>query len=192
MLKIKKTVNFIFECEFRVVVVLLLFFLLGMVFGTFYSCNISSIEADTAKSIVSNDFISLCFKNLLLLTAVFLLGYTVIGAPLICFVLIYSGVSCGLFLGIFTSVYGFRGSVVAASCFYIFYLLNLMSLVFVAFSSLRLSFALYNVFKNNTRYVSPNIYSKPHMLKFCVFAGLTVLACLYYVYIARGLAVILI
>lgn len=191
MLKIKKAVNFIFECEFRAVAVLSLFFLLGMVFGAFYSCKMD-LSADMAKNIITDNLLSLFLKNLLLLTAVFLLGYTVIGAPGICFILIYSGVSCGMFLGIFTGFYGFRGSIVAALCFYLFYFINLISLVYVSFSSLRLSLALYNVFKNNTRYVSPNVYSKPHMLKFLVFAVLTLLSCTYYVYIGRGLAYILI
>ena len=61
------------------------------------------------------------------------MGYTVIGAPVICFAIIYSGVSCGMFLGIFTGFYGFRGCVVAAACFLSFYLINLTSLVFVSF-----------------------------------------------------------
>ena len=191
MLKFKKAVNFIFECEFKVAAALSLFFILGMVFGAFYSCKMD-LSADMAGNLITDDVLSLILKNLLLLTVVFLMGYTVIGAPLICFIIVYSGVSCGMFLGIFTGFYGFRGCVAAAICFYLFYLINLMSLVFVCFSSLRLSLALYNVFKNNTRYVSPGIYSKPHIVKFSVFAALTLFSCLYYVYIARGLALILI
>ena len=191
MLKIKKAVNFIFECEFKAIVVLSMFFLFGMIFGAIHSCKMD-LPSDVVKSIISDNLMTLCLKNLLILTFAFLLGYTVIGAPLICFIIVYSGISCGLFLGIFSINFGFRGSFVAALCFYLFYFINLISLVFVSFSSIRLSLALYNVFKNNTRYVSPGIYSKPHMIKFSAFAAFTLFSCVYYIYIARGLALILI
>ena len=187
MLNIKKVISFIFECEFRVVAVLSLFFLLGIFFGSFYSCRLE-MSSELVNSMISDNLLSVFIKNLLLLSAVFLLGYTVLGTPLIFFIIIYSGVSCGLFLGTFCAFYGFRGALVASLCFYLFYFINFVSIIYVYFSSLRLSIALYNVFKNNTRYVSPSIYSKPHILKFSIFAVFLLVSSLYYVYIARGLA----
>ncbi len=186
MLNIKKAVNFIFDCEFRVLAVFSLFFLIGICFGSFYSCGIST-SAEFSNSFIADNLFSLFIKNFLLLAAVFFLGYTVFGAPLIFFVIIYSGVSCGLFLGTVCTFYGFRGALVASICFYLFYLVNFISVVYISFSSLRLSIALYNVFKNNTRYVSPSVYSKPHAVKFLIFSLFTFLSCIYYVYIARGL-----
>lgn len=189
---LKKTIGFIFECEFKVIYILSAFYLLGIICGSFYSIKIGGDSQVLVSSILADSFLTLLLKNLLIIVLLFLLGYTVIGAPLICFLLMYSGVGCGLFCGIFVLRHGFVGCVLAALGFFLFYFINFISQVLVSFSSLRLSFALYNVFKNNTRYVSPDVYSRPHIFKFTIFCALTTISCLYYFYIAKTITLLII
>ncbi len=188
MSRFKKMADFIFECELRVMLLLSVFFFIGMAFGAYHSCGEAAGEL---SDVMAGEIIPLYLKNLLMLFVTFVLGYTVIGAPLICGAVIYGGVCCGLFCGLAVNLAGLAKGTLVIALFYVFYFVNVLCLLLMSFSSLRLSLALYNVFKNNTRYVSPEVYSKPHLLKFVVFSAFTFLSCAYYVFAARKIALIL-
>lgn len=190
MMKVKRAFAYLFDCEFKAVAVLSLFILVGLCYGAYYIAGVhESTELCAALSLGTVADISV--KYIFLLFVVFLLGYAVIGVPIVCFILLYYGMSTGIFLGAYGCLYGLKGCAVAAVCFYFFYLSLTLCVLNISYSSVRLSFALYSVFKNNTRFVSPRIYSKPHIIRFFALAVLVFIACVYYVFIGRRLALIL-
>ena len=187
MLKIRQAVNFLFECEFKVIALLSAFIVFGLALGSFYGFGLSLGQGTDLGAFLSTGYFELLVKTLVVLLSSFLLGYTVVGAPLILFVLLYWGTCCGLFMSAVASNLGFKGCLLFGILFSVFFLVSFFSLILISFSSLRLSLALFGVFKNDTRYVSPKVYSNPHIIRFLVFACFDAVSCAYCVYVAGPL-----
>lgn len=180
-----KIADFIFEYEQKVFLILFAVFFIGMTCGS-YSCF--TLQTSLGEAFVASSggdlFVDMLVKNLLALVISFLLGYTVIGFPFLCFYVLYSGICFGVFISLFTYSYGVMGCIIASVVMFPYYFTVIASELFVTFSSIRLSAALFNVFKDGTRYISPKVYSSPHIIKFFVFSALTAIATFFYSYVA--------
>lgn len=191
-MKAGKFFSQIFECESKVFIIIFSFYALGIVFGSVSACNleynnIHTLNCDVFELFFSDSFIQLFLKNLIIISLAFFLGYSVIGMPFICFVVLYDGICCGIFCTTFSVFWGLKGVLCSALCFYIYFFLKLICVICLSFSSLRLSLALLSVFKSDTRYISPREYSIPHIIKYTVFIVITLFDVLYYFYIAQFL-----
>lgn len=179
-MKLVKWTKFFFECETKLLVILLSLFVTGYVWGAF-STNISDVQAipDLQFVLFNSDLISLFIRYALSLVVVFLLGYCAVGLPFICFIMIYNGLCFGIFSEALLINYGFRNNVIVIVFLFFSVITYFISLSCVSFSSIRLSLTLFSVFRSETRYVSPSYYSTPHIIKFVFFAIAGFMNCIF-------------
>jgi len=182
-MKFKKFISVILDCESSVFAVLLFFYFIGFVYGCF-SESILSVQAD---NIYLTSFANILLQNLFVLISLFLLAYSAIAAPFICFVMVYWGVCNGLFCEAVCLNSGLKGVVALILCYFLQFFMYLIFFITLSYSSLKTSFALLQVFKNNTRYISPAEYSKPHIIKFVVFFILVCVLSAFDFYLLRPL-----
>lgn len=185
-MRIKKMLSFLFECESKVIYLLFLFYMLGFFFGTVYSVKngVQALSFDL-NYYFKETIIEVLLKNIIILFILFLSGFAAFGLPIVLFTLLYAGMSLGVLCAAIVLVYGFKGSFIFALICFIYFAVMLICYVFVSFSSLRLSLVLLNVFRNNSKYISPRVYSLPHIIKFFVFSAVLFLSSVYYVYVAK-------
>lgn len=178
MVKLNDSIKASFECENKAFILFVALYLIGIIAGTFcvkfFSANTITEFGNLYRDYItsgSNVFFNLAhvfIKEAVFLGVIFLLGYTVIGAPIVLLAPIYKGCSLGLVSGISVVLYGFKGMMLTACCFVIQSIVYLFADILVAYSSVRLSFALANVFKKGARYVPASNYTKPHFIKLLV------------------------
>lgn len=187
MLKFKRAVNFLFDCEFKVIVFLSVFIILGLVLGSYYGASFNTEQGDNGSFLFSAGYLNIFFKTVSLLFVSFLLGYTVIGTPLIFLVLLYWGACCGVVNTAAIKHLGFGDGLAFVLLGSVYFVLTFVSLLLISFSSVRLSLALFGVFRSDTRYVSPKVYSNPHIIKFLGFLFVDAFSCVYFYYFIRPL-----
>ncbi len=175
-MKDKKNLKFIFEYEKKVLAILFIIFTMGFCFGCYNLFN----RPDVYLESFSHNLNIVFLKNIVLITISFLLGYTVIGFPFLCFSVIYCGIFTGISLGYFTYFYGYTGCLFYSVIFYLYYLIFIFSYFFIVFSSFRLSASLYSVFKEGTRYISPKTYSRPHIIRFVFYISILLFISIFY------------
>jgi len=167
-MRISKFTDFIFDYERKVYILLFVLFSIGFGFGIYYSlCG--EVNGDAVNNFCSNDtWLNLLFKESLCLFITFILGFTVIGFPLLCLNVVFYGIYCGIYLSEYSLASGLNGALTSSVVLFPYFFITVTALILMTFSSLRMSVALFNVFKNGTRFISPKVYSLPHILK-CVF-----------------------
>ena len=152
----------LFEYDNKVLLIFLTIFFISFIFGSFYLFNCSNIINAEVPQIIY-DFL---IRDFLFLIVLFLLGYTVVGLPLLFFSNIILGIFCGITVSCFTYLFSFKGCMYYCIILYPYFFVFVISCFYVISSSLRLTVSLYNVFKEGTRYISPKVYSRPHIFKF--------------------------
>lgn len=183
-MKFKLFINSVFEYEQKVFILLFTFFTTGQLFSSIY-IFLNKTKFDLNINLLNEQANTVVFKNLLALFIIFLLGYTVIGLPFICLSVLYSGVLIGAKISFFILCYGAKGCILSAVILFLYYFTFVISCMYISFSAIRLSVALYNLFKTETRYVSPRYYSRAHITKYIAFSLFTIIVSLYYCYIAQ-------
>lgn len=183
-MNIKKACSFIFDSENNVIFVLLSFYVLGFVFGLIHSYQNGVQAVDSVNVILNDNFVEVFFEPFFVLLVIFLAGFAVFGLPVAVFSVMYSGVLVGVLFSAFVISYGFKGSFILTVFGSLFYIVRLISALFVSFSSIRLSIVLLNVFRNNSRCVSPKVYLYPHIIKFLFFSMLLFLSAVIYSYVS--------
>lgn len=178
MTKLNESIKESFECETKAFILFIALYLIGIIAGTFCVRFFSDVTLTefgnlykdyvTAGGNVFLNLMHVFIKEAVFLAVIFVLGYTVIGAPIVLLAPIYKGCSLGMVSGISVVLYGFKGMMLTACCFVIQSLIYLFADILVAYSSVRLSFALANVFKKGARYVPASKYTKPHFIKLLV------------------------
>lgn len=193
-MKLKKWMRFFFECETKLFFFMLVIFIAGIIWGSvsLKINNVQATETDILSIIDMSGFKNLFFKNYLLIIVSFLLGFSAIGVPFICFVLLFDGICLGIFLERIVLCYGFKGLSIATASLFVVVLIKFISIAVISFSSIRLSLTLFNVFHDNTRYVSPKYYAKPHVVKFIFFSLVNVINAFICVFSFKLLAVVFI
>lgn len=182
-MKFKKIIVNAFESEFKVIVLLFLFYIIGFIFSCYY-CFSNQISATVFTNVfISNSFNTVLFKNLVLLLAVFLAGYTAFGIPVILLSLVYLGMANAALFSYFISNHLIKGLLLSFVFNFAYIFIVLISLLFVSFSSLRLTLITFNSFRFNNKYISPASYSPPHILKFTVFFILIFISTIIYSYL---------
>lgn len=187
-MRIKKFANNVFECESKVMFALLLLYILGLVYGCFSGTVLNLLNDFRFTSILSDNLFTLFSKNILVVLIIFLLGYSVIGTPFICFIIYYCGVSNGVFCTYYSCNFGLKGSFIVVLLFYFYYLIIFLTIALMSYSSIRLSLSMFSYFRSETRYVSPRIYSGSHVIKFFIFSIFTFLISAYYIAFANRLS----
>ena len=182
-MRMVKFLSFIFEYERKVYFLLFTLFLIGFGFGCYHGLGNNTY----VDSIFNSDtaWISVFLKDSICLFITFILGYTVIGFPLLCSNVVFYGIYCGIFLSKFSAVYGIKGALCSGVVLLPYYFVVITTLLLLTFSSLRMSVALFNVFKNGTRFISPKVYSLPHIVKFIVFLILIFIISLIYSFVLQ-------
>ena len=177
-MRLKKLINTVFESEFKVILILYSFYVIGFVFAL-----ISNSALNFGQTLRFDSFTQLLFKNSIFLFSVFLSGYTAFGIPLICFSLIYLGMSNSLLITYYTINYGLKGILFCNLIFSVYFSIVLISFLYTSFSSLRLTLIMFNSFKPKSRFISPAAYSLPHFIRFVFFAIFTAIITFLYSYI---------
>ncbi len=170
-MKISRFVNFVLDYERKVYIILFILFSLGLVYGCYFSLSgkAGDLEVIFNKSNELDIWISVILKDTICILITFILGYTVIGFPFLCFNIVLYGIYFGIALSRYTVIYGVKGALISSFAFFPYYFVLITSLILLTFSSLRMSVALFNVFKSGTRFISPKTYSVPHIVKCLVF-----------------------
>ncbi len=184
-MKDNKVFSFLFEYEKKVFIILFAVFLLGFVCGS-YSLFIKSdisYTTDVFSLQAANLFKKMLFSNFWLFVITFLSGYNVIAFPFMFILILYNGINIGVTISSFTYFYGLKGALIYSCLLLPFIIILILSHYFITFSSLRLSASLYNVFKEGTRYISPKVYSRPHIIKFVFYFILTSISLALYCFI---------
>ena len=195
-MKIKKAFTFIFECEYKVLLALFLLFCIGIVYGCFSSTVIHSLSGQVntysvRSLIVADNLFSFYLKNLLILIFIFISGFSALGIPFICFSIIYYGVTCGAFFISFLYLGDIKVFFASVLCFYFYYFINFVISACLAFSSIRLSLVLINVFRTDNHHVDPRVYCIPHLIKFISYSVVNFLSSAFYIFIANKLLYLL-
>ena len=185
-MKFKKAYLSVFECEHKVFLILFAFYFIGFVYGLFFT---SKSGGQALNEVFYENFWTLFLKNFSLIFLTFIFGYTPFGTPIIVFINCYNGICSGILSANIIISCGVKGALLISFLFYLYFLLIFISIVFVSFSSLRLSFVVFNMFRDENKYISANFYAKPHFLKFIFFTVLTVIATGYYIYVASPIII---
>ena len=169
-MKISGFVNFVLDYERKVYIILFMLLSLGFIYGCYFSFTDRAGDLGVLfnKSNEINIWISVVLKDAICIFVTFILGYTVIGFPFLCINVVLYGIYFGIALSEYTVQFGIKGFLIFSFAFFPYYFVFITSLIFLTFSSLRMSVALFNVFKNGTRFISPKSYSVPHIVK-CLF-----------------------
>ena len=166
-MRISKITDFLFDYERKVYFLLFILFFIGFAFGTYHSlCGDLNAGSNFTTS---NTWVSLLFKESFCLFITFILGFTVIGFPILCLNIVLYGVYCGIYLTGYTATHGLNGIFTSTLLLFPYFFITVTVLILMTFSSIRMSVALFNVFKNGTRFISPKNYSFPHILKYIIF-----------------------
>lgn len=176
-------VKTVFFYEQKAFILLFCLFFIGQTFGSFYF--FSSAESFEIKNILTDQTVAHMFLgDFLFLFLLFITGYTIIGFPVICLAVLYRGLCFGIQVCALTYTYGVKGCFLTAILLVLYYIAVIFSNMFVSFSSLKMSIMIYNIYKSETRLLSPKAYSKPHIIRFIIFSVVLFLAALYYKFIA--------
>lgn len=180
-MKLIKWLKFFFECETKLLFIFLSLFTVGYIWGAFslFSYDVQAILNEDILFLYNGCFSELFFRNIIVLISVFFIGYSAIGLPFISFILIYNGVCFGIASQALLINYGLKSNIIVIIFLFLNFFVYFVSLSCVSFSSMRMSLALFNVFKNETRYVSPGFYSKPHIIKLLFYIVISVVNCVF-------------
>lgn len=188
-MKIKRFLNFIFECENKVLIAFSLFYFAGFVLGCVF---VFSDNVQAVRLLLSETFLGLAFKNLLLLSVIFMFGYTPFSMPVIIFASFFDGIYISIICSSFVIDYGIKGSLIVTLLFFVYFVCNIISIFSISYSSLRLSLMVGTIFKSNYKYFSINTYTTPHLIKFISLSVFTLIYSGYYVFFAQEIAEIII
>lgn len=177
-MKDNKISSFIFEYEKKVFIILLVVFLIGFVWGSY---TVFHTPLSTELNLSLNQQPLFIFKKLItsyfwLFLVTFLSGYNVVGFPIMFILLLFNGINIGVMFCSVTFLDGLKSYLFYIIILLPFLVISVLSHYFITFSSLRLSASLYNVFKEGTRYISPKVYSKPHIIKFAFYFSITIIS----------------
>lgn len=189
-MKDNKIFSFVFEYEKKVFIILFAVFLVGFIWGSYTLFSKTGLT-DNINHISQQPI--LLFKKLIsssfwLFAITFLSGYNVIGFPLMFLLVLYNGINLGVTISSFAYFNGLKGALLCSGILLPFIVVTILSHYFITFSSLRLSASLYSVFKEGTRYISPKVYSKPHIIKFVFYFFITLISLAFCCFIVMPIA----
>lgn len=128
------------------IIFLLSIFIIGAIFGVFYYIQQSDVIKNgikegltTYKTTISKTNINLFVKHIFLLTAIFLLSYTIIGNVLSIFYLFYEGIILGFSTAIFIANYKFSGLIFNLISFILTKALFITSVIFISIVALKIT-----------------------------------------------------
>lgn len=127
----------------KLVIFILSFILVGIILGIIYyllqSKGIKIVitnELINIKSVINNSKNNILF-HFLVLTLIFLVGFIVVGIPLILFYLFYEAMSLGFLIAIFTANHGVKGMIFSLFFILINKLVYLVILNYMALNSIK-------------------------------------------------------
>ena len=168
-MKIKNTFTKIFQYEQKVFLTLFAVFFIGFSFGAFYIYQSENSVDLLGHLIYGKSLHNFYISNSVVFLIISFLGMTLFALPTVYLCIIFSGVNSGFLISCYTYDKDVVSSVLFLLCIFPAVLLITFSHFFISFSSLRFSYALNNVFKSNTRYISPKKYLVPHILSIVFF-----------------------
>lgn len=128
------------------IIFLLSIFIIGAIFGVFYYIQQSDVIKNgikegltTYKTTISKTNINLFVEHIFLLTAIFLLSYTIIGNVLSIFYLFYEGIILGFSTAIFIANYKFSGLIFNLISFILTKALFITSVIFISIVALKIT-----------------------------------------------------
>ena len=128
------------------IIFLLSIFIIGTIFGVFYYIQQSDVIKNgikegltTYKTTISKTNINLFVEHIFLLTAIFLLSYTIIGNVLSIFYLFYEGIILGFSTAIFIANYKFSGLIFNLISFILTKALFITSVIFISIVALKIT-----------------------------------------------------
>ena len=181
-MKYKNLHKIIFEYEQKVFVLLFAVFFIGFLAGSLSVFNNTSyieISEPVLHKLYFCSILAFCAFLIILFT----LGFTSFGLPFIIFINLFSGLFLSVIGCSITVSYGYVGCIVYSLFMLPLFLVIVLSLLYISYSSIRLSGALFNVFKSGTRFISPCEYLLPHIFKFIFFFLSTLIISIIYNYI---------
>lgn len=162
-MKIKSTFITIFQYEQKVFITLFAVFFIGFSFGSFYIGEHSN--NDLIYFILSKKYIfDFYIKNIILFFLLSLSGFTLFALPSVFLCILFSGIHCSFLISNSIHIDNLAKSIILSLATFPVVLFVVTPNFFVSFSSLRNSCSLSNVYKNNTRYISPKLYLIPHII----------------------------
>lgn len=152
----------------KLMVFVISLFLIGIILGIGYyflqSKGIKLVitnELSNISEIINNSKNNILY-HFIILTIIFILGFIVIGTPLILFYLFYEAMSLGFLITIFTVNYEFKGLIFSLLFIIMYKFIYLLILTYISLNSLKTSKlilksflmktndTIYNLIKNNT------------------------------------------
>lgn len=147
----------------KVLVILLLcaMFLIGVLFGTIYIKSKMNEDFIEVKNNLLNNkelidyeenkkdiFIESVCQNLIILILFWIIGLSIVGVPLLVFLIFFEGVSIGITISYILSYIGFwEGYKFIYVSMYITTLLNVFSMIVLCYSAIKVTF---NIFRKNS------------------------------------------
>ena len=176
----------------KIIVFLVGLFLIGLIAGSIFSTIISKSDQALVKEYIK-EFVNKADKNKLnylealknaslsnglFIVIVWLLGFSIIGIPIVIFMYFSKAFILGFSLSSFILQYKFKGLLLALIYFFPHHVVNILAYTLILIYSLKISFILINsIIKKKT--ISFKAIMNRYLIVFAVSIGMVIVASLY-------------
>lgn len=176
----------------KIIVFLVGLFLIGLIAGSIFITIISKSDQALVKEYIK-EFVNKADKNKLnylealknaslsnglFIVIVWLLGFSIIGIPIVIFMYFFKAFILGFSLSSFILQYKFKGLLLALIYFFPHHVVNILAYTLILIYSLKISFILVNsIIKKKT--ISFKAIMNRYLIVFAVSIGMVIVASLY-------------
>ena len=164
----------------KIIVFLVGLFLIGLIAGSIFITIISKSDQALVKEYIK-EFVNKADKNKLnglFIVIVWLLGFSIIGIPIVIFMYFSKAFILGFSLSSFILQYKFKGLLLALIYFFPHHVVNILAYTLIMIYSLKISFILINsIIKKKT--ISFKAIMNRYLIVFAVSIGMVIVASLY-------------